>query len=62
VKNGRSPAPEPLMTVYDAKLQCRGFVLNRGRNGFEAFNSDVQSLGSFPNKEAAVAAVHEGTA
>ena len=53
--------PEPLMTVYDAKLQCRGFVLNRGRNGHEAFNSDTKSLGKFSTKEAAFAAVLEAS-
>lgn len=54
-----TPPLEPLMTVYDDKLLCRGFVLNRGRNGHEAFDRDIKSLGRFPDRETAIAAVLE---
>jgi hypothetical protein len=35
---------------------CIGFVFARGRDGFEAYNDD-QSLGLFPDKPAAIAAL-----
>jgi hypothetical protein len=48
----RAPAT-PLLSVYDGR-QCIGFVLSRGRQGFEAVRADDQSLGIFPDKRAAV--------
>jgi hypothetical protein len=38
---------------------CRGFVLNRGRNGFEAFDIDQHSLGIFPSERDAVGVLFE---
>jgi len=41
---GISNAPFPMLSVYDGR-QCIGFVLARGRSGFEAFDADEKSLG-----------------
>jgi hypothetical protein len=49
------PAPTTgMLSVYDGR-QCIGFVLPRGRQGFEAARADDQSLGIFPDKRDAVA-------
>jgi hypothetical protein len=45
-----------LLSVCDGQL-CIGFVLNRGRYGFEAFDGDQQSLGIFPTQREAADAV-----
>ena len=52
-------AHSPLLTLYDAKLACRGFVLNRGRGGYEAFDTKTKSLGIFPTRQAAIDAAFE---
>lgn len=49
----------PLLSVYDSKLQCVGFVLFRGRGGFEAYDFNTQSIGIFATKQAAIDAVFE---
>jgi hypothetical protein len=42
-----------MLSVYDGR-ECIGFILSRGKLGFEAFDSNQQTLGTFPNeKEAA---------
>jgi hypothetical protein len=43
-----------LLTLYDAKLACRGFVLNRGRGGCKAFDTDTKSIGIFATRHAAI--------
>ena len=45
-----------LSYVYDGRA-CRGFVLSRGRAGFEAFDHKENSLGRFPTAAAAANAV-----
>ena len=37
----------PLAFVYDGRA-CLGFVLSRGRAGFEAFDREERSLGLYP--------------
>jgi hypothetical protein len=37
--------------------RCIGFLISRGRDGFEAFNADERSLGIFPTQHAAAAAI-----
>jgi hypothetical protein len=37
--------------------RCVGFLLSRGRSGFEAFDADTRSLGLYPNQRAAAVAV-----
>jgi hypothetical protein len=45
-----------LAYVYDGR-ECRGFVLSRGRAGFEAFDREERSLGLYPAAPAAANAV-----
>jgi hypothetical protein len=51
-------AAAPLSYVYDGRT-CLGFVLSRGRAGFEAFDREQNSLGMFPTQRAAAAAIME---
>jgi hypothetical protein len=44
------------ITPVMAGTTCIGFVFARGRAGFEAYNDD-KSLGLFPDKSAAIAAL-----
>jgi len=44
--------PSPLSSVYDGRI-CRGFVIARGKLGFETFDADQRSLGIFPNQKGA---------
>jgi len=46
----------PLSYVYDGR-QCLGFILRRGKLGFEAIDHGEVSLGLFPTAKAAAAAV-----
>ena len=54
-----SPAHSPLLSVYNAALVCRGFVLFRGRGGFEAYDFNTQSIGVFLTQQEAINAVFE---
>jgi hypothetical protein len=38
-------------------FHCVGHLLSRGRDGFEAFDADTRSLGTFPDMKAAADAV-----
>jgi len=49
-------AISPLAYLYDGR-ECLGFVLSRGRAGFEAFDSEERSLGLYPAAPAAASAV-----
>jgi len=49
-------AISPLAYVYNGR-ECLGFVLSRGRAGFEAFTADEQSLGLFKTRAQAADAV-----
>jgi hypothetical protein len=46
----------PLSYIYDGRA-CLGFVLSRGRAGFEGFNCQERSLGLFKTVAAAANAV-----
>jgi hypothetical protein len=48
----------PIVSIYDGR-QCRGFILARGRLGFELFDCDQRSLGVFPTQREAAAALDE---
>jgi hypothetical protein len=48
----------PMVSVYDGQT-ARGFILNRGLFGFEAFTADERSLGLFPTQHEAATAVME---
>jgi hypothetical protein len=39
---------------------CVGFLLHRGKAGYEAFTSDERSLGLFPTQDEAAAAIMRG--
>jgi hypothetical protein len=54
VHNG--PNRFPLVSVYDGR-ECVGFIIARGRLGFEAFGADQRSLGIFPNQKGAADAI-----
>jgi hypothetical protein len=47
-----------MVSVYDGRA-CIGFVLERGRAGFEGFTADERSVGLFPTQRAAAVAVME---
>jgi hypothetical protein len=47
----------PVMKPVIYADRCLGFILNRGRSGFETFNIDDRSLGIFPDERRAVAAL-----
>jgi hypothetical protein len=50
-----SDAPS-LLAVYNGR-QCAGFILARGKAGFEGFDIDERSLGIFPTQDDAAAAI-----
>jgi hypothetical protein len=41
----------PMLSIYDGQI-CIGWVLERGRSGFEAFTAGERSLGVFETKDA----------
>jgi hypothetical protein len=49
----RASTSSPLLSVYDGR-QCVGFVLARGRRGFEAFAAGERSLGMLKTQNGAV--------
>jgi hypothetical protein len=51
-----SSAPSPLSYVYDGR-ECLGFILARGKLGFEAVDRDERSLGFFQTRREAATAV-----
>ena len=42
-----------MLTVYDGQ-RCVGFVLNRGKAGYEAINDNDRSIGAFATQRDAV--------
>jgi hypothetical protein len=48
-----------LATVYDSQTCCIGFLLSRGKTGYEAYDIADKSLGVFASTKAAAAAVSE---
>jgi hypothetical protein len=45
-----------MLCVFEGR-RCSGFILSRGRDGFEAFDVNDRSLGVFTLVKAAAAAV-----
>jgi hypothetical protein len=45
-----------LISVYSGAA-CLGFILARGKLGFEAFTADERSLGIYPNQHSAADAI-----
>jgi hypothetical protein len=54
-------AISPLAYVYDRR-EAIGFVLARGRAGFEGFDREERSLGLFPTAPTAANAVFDASA
>jgi hypothetical protein len=52
------PIITPMISVYDGR-SCVGFILSRGRAGYEVFNRDERSLGIYPTQREAAAALDE---
>ena len=50
---GISNASFPMLSIYDGR-QCVGFVLARGRRGYEAFTAGERSLGMFETQDGAI--------
>jgi hypothetical protein len=51
----RNPTP-PLLSVYSGQ-QCLGHLLNRGPQGWESFDVNDKSLGTFATMKAAADAL-----
>jgi hypothetical protein len=49
-----------MVSIYDGQ-QCVGFVLARGRQGFEAFDVSERSLGVFASQQDAANALAAST-
>jgi hypothetical protein len=45
-------------SLYDGQ-RCLGFILNRGKTGYEAYDTDDRSIGLFPSQRDAAAALME---
>jgi hypothetical protein len=45
-----------MLSVYDGRT-CLGHIIARGKRGFEAFDADDNSLGTFPTDQEAADAV-----
>jgi hypothetical protein len=50
------PDPLVMQSMY-VGATCTGFLYSRGRQGVEAYDADMHSLGIFPDKKAAADAV-----
>ena len=46
----------PMLSIYDGRI-CLGFVIARGKLGFEAFDRDVRSIGVYPTQGEAANAI-----
>jgi hypothetical protein len=53
VSSTRDRTATPMLSVYSGR-DCIGFVLVRGRSGYEALDASQASLGTFPTQEAAI--------
>jgi hypothetical protein len=53
--------PEPtLLVVFDSRQRCLGHLLRRGPKGWEAIDAHDTSLGDYPTKAEAAAALTVG--
>jgi hypothetical protein len=57
-RNSQSKISPTLLAVYDGR-ECAGFILARGKLGFEAFSADQKSLGLYPSQREAAHALDE---
>jgi hypothetical protein len=56
---GPSRNPVPSILSVHSDQACLGHLLNRGKAGWEVFNADDKSLGTFPTTQEAAAALPE---
>jgi hypothetical protein len=52
---GRPVSPR-MLSVYDGQICC-GFIIARGPQGHEAFDTDERSIGLFSNEQDAAIAI-----
>jgi hypothetical protein len=52
-----SKLPTAMVSVFDDRQRCLGFVLSRGRDGYEAFDASDRPIGMFGTTDAAAAAL-----
>jgi hypothetical protein len=55
-KAARSDKAAPMVSVFDGR-RCLGFVLPKGKSGFEATTADDRLLGLFPSQKEAADAI-----
>jgi hypothetical protein len=53
----RLPEIKPTMLSVTDGTTCIGFVLSRGRDGFEAFNRNGKTIGKFKTQQDAMRAI-----
>ncbi len=53
----RAPEIKPNMLSVTDGTSCVGFVLNRGRDGYEAFNRNGKPIGKFKSQQQAMRAI-----
>ena len=51
-----APTTTTMMSVFDGRV-CVGFLIARGKLGFELFDADQKPLGIYPTQREAVAAL-----
>jgi hypothetical protein len=56
----RTTAKPTMLSVYEGQIPI-GFLLNRGRFGFEAFDSEKRSLGVYRTQREGAAAIMRGS-
>jgi hypothetical protein len=56
--SGLDRTETPLATVF-AEGRCAGFVLYRGRQGFEAFDINQRSVGIYASQHRAISALRQ---
>ena len=58
--SANTSAPAAMISIFDGRT-CIGHVLGRGRTGFEAYDAEQRSLGTFASQQAAVDAINQIT-
>jgi hypothetical protein len=56
IRNRLPEIKSPLLAVNDG-TDCVGFVLARGRDGFESFDRNGKTIGKFKTQQAAMRAI-----
>jgi hypothetical protein len=49
--------PPPMISVLRDSHDCVGFLCSAGARGFQAYDADGQLIGSFQDRQAAIAAI-----